>query len=186
MCAMYAPKVDGRTFREYVNFLVGRGAVFLDTETTGLEGEAVEVCVLDVAGQPLIDELVRPRSPIPIEVSRISGITNEDVADAREFDELRPMLSKLVSGRPVLAWNAEFDVAVLRRSGSGVQVREPVCAMTLWSMYVGTWDARYQDWRRWKLGDAAREAGVSIPGTLHRARADAELMRRIVMEVVGR
>lgn len=186
MCAMYAPKVDGRTFREYVEWLAGRGVVFLDTETTGLEGEAVEICVLDAAGRPLLDELVRPRSPIPAEVSRISGIRNEDLADARDFDEIRPALIKLVSGRPVLAWNAEFDVAVLRRSGSGVQVREPVCAMLLWSMYVGSWNARHQDWRWWKLADAARVAGVSVPGTLHCARADAELMRRIVVEVIGR
>lgn len=181
---MYEPRLDGRTFREYVQFLTGRGAVFLDTETTGLEGEAVEVCVLDVSGRPLLDELVRPRSPIPREVSRVSGITNEDVSHARDFDEIRPALARLVSGRPVLAWNAEFDVAVLRRSGSGVQVREPVCAMLLWSMYAGTWDARHDSWRWWKLGDAARETGVLLSG-LHRARADAELMRRIVVEVIG-
>lgn len=70
--------------------------VFLDTETTGLQGryaggkdEIVEVAILDNRGRPLINQLVRPsrQSPWP-EAQRIHGISPAVVANAPTLDAL--------------------------------------------------------------------------------------------------
>ena len=46
---------------------LARQPLYLDTETTGLgrSAEIVDICIVDDAGQVLVDTLVRPRFPIP-------------------------------------------------------------------------------------------------------------------------
>src|SRR3982750_387678 len=53
-----------------------RSYVYLDTETTGLFGDVriVDVAIVDDAGEVLVDTLVDPGIPIPVETSRIHGI----------------------------------------------------------------------------------------------------------------
>lgn len=53
-------------------------ALILDTETTGLDGDAevVELAVIDCAGSVPLDTLVRPIGPIPVEAAAIHGITD--------------------------------------------------------------------------------------------------------------
>jgi DNA polymerase-3 subunit epsilon len=58
-------------------------ALILDTETTGLDGDAevVELAVIDCAGSVPLDILVRPIGPIPVEAAAIHGITDAMLAD---------------------------------------------------------------------------------------------------------
>src|SRR5690606_33823093 len=58
-----------------------KNVVILDTETTGLyDAEIVEIAVIDLGGNILMNTLVRPKNPIPAEVTAIHGINNEMVA----------------------------------------------------------------------------------------------------------
>ncbi|RPJ07014.1 MAG: 3'-5' exonuclease, partial [Deltaproteobacteria bacterium] len=49
-----------------------------DTETTGLDDQAeiVEIAVLNSAGEPVFESLIRPQQPIPPRVITIHGITD--------------------------------------------------------------------------------------------------------------
>lgn len=58
--------------------------------------------------------------------------------------------------------------------------------MLLYARYHGDWDGHYQSYRWQKLGDAARQCRLPVPKDLHRARADAELMRCFVRHMTGR
>lgn len=63
---------------------LSKGAVFVDTETTGLnkDDEIIENYIVDAYGAILLDSLVKPTKPIPPEATMINGITNKDVMRA--------------------------------------------------------------------------------------------------------
>ncbi len=149
--------------------------VYLDTETTGLGNfdEIVEVCILDHDGQALVDTLVKPSRPIPADVVRIHGITNEMVRGAPAWPEVWPLVQAALLGRPVGIYNAEFDLRMMAQShrrhsmGWGNADLQPFCIMRLYADYFGL--------GRWlSLEDAGRKCRISLPNA-HRALADTLL-----------
>jgi DNA polymerase-3 subunit epsilon len=164
--------------------------VYLDTETTGLDSRA-EICdlaVVDHDGTVLLDTLVRPSRPIPPEASRVHGITDEMVADAPGIAEVLPRLAEVLAGRTLVIYNAVYDLRMLVQAerACGVQVRgcSPAssvhCAMELYAEWWGEWNDYHGSFRWQKLGAAARQQNIALPPDLHRARADAELTRRLM------
>ncbi|MFD8705914.1 3'-5' exonuclease [Kitasatospora sp. NPDC059648] len=92
-------------------------AVALDCETTGLEWDAriVDLAVVSVVGrETLVDSLVDPGVPIPVEAERIHGIGDAMVAGQPGFGNLVGRLGEVLAGRRVLIYNAAFDTARLR------------------------------------------------------------------------
>jgi len=100
-----------------------------DTETTGLlRPEATEISL-----QPYIIELyiakfddefkvydefetfLKPPVPLPEEITKITGIDEQMLADAPEFIEIYDDLCELVLGeRSIFAHNCSFDISMLR------------------------------------------------------------------------
>ncbi len=100
--------------------------IVLDTETTGLgpEDEVIELGMAAVAYDPSvarIDHVVRtfgalrqPSRPIPADVSRLTGISDRDVAGQTIDDaEVRAFVS---DATVVVAHNASFDRPVVERA----------------------------------------------------------------------
>jgi ATP-dependent DNA helicase DinG len=93
----------------------------VDLETTGLaieEGaEILELGALLV--EPGRDEvttlsaLVRPTTPLPRAVARLTGLSDADLADAPALGELLPALREALAGRTIVAHNAGFERAFL-------------------------------------------------------------------------
>lgn len=182
--------------------------LFLDTETTGL-GEGSEICeiaILDLAGHPLINTLIKTNRPIPEEVTAIHGITNAMVSDAPIFSELFPKLDEILKGRCVLVYNARFDEELIastatlsgfplmgegnfpnwwfaREIAPGQYRSNWHCAMKLYAAYFGDWNIRRGSYRWQKLNRAAAQCEIQLPAELHRAHADAELCRQIVLHM---
>ncbi|MEX2314808.1 MAG: 3'-5' exonuclease, partial [Thermomicrobiales bacterium] len=123
--------------------------VYLDTETTGIDGRAeiVEIAVIDGAGQTLLDTLVRPDGIIPYEVIRIHGIDDGMVAGAPRWPEVYPALLELLRERIVIVYNAEFDFRLVNQMNrrSGFQPRSDAwhCAMRQYAGFATDWHARY-------------------------------------------
>ena len=96
--------------------------VFLDLETTGLsprdDGITEIGAVILEEGKPLREwsTLVRPSKPIPPEIARMTGITNEMVRDAPRFGDVAPQLSALLEGALMVAHNARFDYGFLKQA----------------------------------------------------------------------
>ncbi|MFI5987117.1 exonuclease domain-containing protein [Streptomyces sp. NPDC051555] len=155
--------------------------VVLDTETTGLHGEAriVEIAVLSSGGEVLLDTLLDPGEPIPGDSSDIHGITDADVAGAGAptFSEVLVRLADVLTGKRVLIYNDVYDVERLRyeltlhyaREQSLVEARELAAAwldgmafedvMIPYSDWVGDW-SDYHGGNRWQpLGGGHRAAG---------------------------
>lgn len=74
------------------------------------------VAIVEITGGQMTAQhswLIRPKE-LYFSNTWIHGITEEDVADKPEFDELWGLLLPLLEGRTVVAHNASFDMSVLR------------------------------------------------------------------------
>src|SRR5699024_1349561 len=92
------------------NWTRPNAAVILDTETTDLDGEIIEIAIIDAAtGHTRLNTLVDPGTPIAPEATAVHGITDEMVHGAPRWPQLWPRLAPLLHKGTVLAWNAPFD-----------------------------------------------------------------------------
>ena len=163
--------------------------LFLDTETTGLDGQAeiVEIAVIDTEGRPLLNTLVRPDGIIPAEVIRIHGIDATTVRDAPRWPEVYPSLLDLLQRHQIIVYNAAFDFRLVnqmnQRCGfpllTPAQEREWHCAMRRFASWRAEWNAKYGNYRWHKLDIALAAFGHPPPG--HRALGDALACRMVVM-----
>jgi predicted DnaQ family exonuclease/DinG family helicase len=93
--------------------------VAVDIETTGLEylkDEIIEIAaVLFVDGvqQDHLQSLLKPTQAIPYHISRLTGITNEMVAQAPSFNKIAPKFMKFIGNDPLIIHNATFDIPFL-------------------------------------------------------------------------
>jgi DNA polymerase-3 subunit epsilon len=84
--------------------------VVLDTETTHLEGEVIEIVIVDPAGRVLLESLVRPLGRVSAEARALHGITDEELVGAPSFAELWPSISRVLSQVSYeITYNAPFD-----------------------------------------------------------------------------
>lgn len=103
-------------------------AIILDTETTGLllpstaplekQPRIVELGLVVVENGKLISEhnwLINPERPIPADATKVSGITDEMVADKPKFRELLAEIEEIFGGTEMLiCHNAPFDTGMLK------------------------------------------------------------------------
>jgi DNA polymerase-3 subunit epsilon len=92
--------------------------VLLDVETTGLysNDEIVQIGIIDLDGNVLMDQLVRPTQKIPEDAMRIHGITDEMVKDCPTWKVVYLKVKKLLKGKTIIAYNASFDTDMIRNS----------------------------------------------------------------------
>lgn len=94
--------------------------IFFDLETTGVNishDRIVEISYIKVLPDGKEEEAgyrVNPEMPIPAESTAIHHITDEDVADAKTFKQLAPMLVKAFTGCDFAGYNSNrFDIPML-------------------------------------------------------------------------
>ena len=120
-----ARRAEGRDFGP-----LEEDVVVLDTETTGLSFKdcgLIEISAARLSGREVVgrfETFVHPGRPIPPEISRLTGITNRDVADAPSPREAVAALAEFVAGSPVLAHNATFDRTFVEAVPGGASVSD--------------------------------------------------------------
>lgn len=96
-------------------------AVFLDIETNGGNGDSgriTEIALIRVEGGEIVEEystLVNPGGSIPYWITKLTGITNADVADAPYFDEVAADIYRILDGAIFVAHNVRFDFSFVKR-----------------------------------------------------------------------
>lgn len=176
---------DRAQSRQWARQLLSKGEfVILDSETTGLHGDAeiVQIAIIDSAGRVLLDTLVRPTRPIPMDAAAIHHITDVMVAGAPTFADIAPQLRELLSGETVIIYNSAFDVRMMEQSAQacGLTYEIPIfageykCAMEEYSQWVGDWSDWHQSYR-WK----------KLPGGDHSALGDARATLAVIKRMAG-
>lgn len=162
--------------------------VAFDTETTGfLAGvdQIVEVGAIkfiDGKEESLFCTLVNPKRPIPMESTKITGITDEMVADKPTIDLLLEPLAQFCGDLPIVAHNAPFDFQFLTadiKKYEGLSPRGFVldsCAMAR-KVIPGLMN--------YKLGTLVQHLKIPSSG-FHRAQADASYCGQLFLEIVKR
>jgi len=169
--------------------LLAEKPIYLDTETTGLseDDEIVEIGIVDHDGKILLDELIKPARPIPLDAIRIHHITNEMVADSHSWIVLWPTIREFLFSRFVGIYNAQFDLRMMRQSMRGLPGQMSMNTfdvMQLYARYWGEWDSRKGGYRYQSLSAAGAQAKISLPNS-HRAVDDALLTREILMHIAN-
>lgn len=169
--------------------LLDEQPLFLDTETTGLNerAEIIEVSLLDLDGKVLLDSLVRPLFPIPRDAMLIHGITNEMVQGAPTWAQLWPRIQPLLQSRRVAAYNAPFDLRMMRQSHRISQLTwdftpDLVDLLEIYSLFHGEWDSRRGSYRWISLENAGMQCHIPLPNS-HRSRDDALLARALLLHM---
>lgn len=93
--------------------------VVLDFETTGLspiENNIIQIGAIRYVNFEVVEEyntLVNPNEDISSTITRITGITNNDVANAPTIEMVLPTLLEFINKDVVVAHNASFDMKFL-------------------------------------------------------------------------
>lgn len=155
--------------------------VVLDTETTGLGSydEIIEIALVNHQGNVIYESLVRPTIEIPPDSTRINRISNEMVKSSPSWKEVWNQVQPLLSRKPVVIYNSEFDVRLMQQSHRiaripWTNVFTPVCLMKLYAAFLGEWNSYKNDFRFVTLEKAGALSGIQLPNS-HRAADDTLL-----------
>ncbi|WP_376871473.1 exonuclease domain-containing protein [Albirhodobacter sp. R86504] len=142
--------------------------VVFDTETTGLHSErGDEICQIAAVrivngrriGGEVFDTLVNPQRPIPSASTKVHGITDAMVSDAPMIAQVGPQFHAFAQDAVLVAHNAPFDLAFLRRRSHemGVEFDHPVLDTVLLSAVI------YGQSEVHSLDALTHRLGITIP-----------------------
>lgn len=153
-CREEASRQSDRTeASEWARKILQRSDVLiLDTETTDLYGEIIELSVIYLNGETVINRRFNPISPISEGAQAIHGISAEMVAVEPRFAECAPeLLPVLANAGLVLIYNKAFDMARLHQTCKLHSVEMPDikadCIMEWYAQYCGEWSDYHQSYR---------------------------------------
>lgn len=146
--------------------------VILDTETTALDGEIIEIAIIGPDGATLLDTLVKPDHPERmierddrgVCASDIHGIQPADVESAPGWADVWPEVKRLTDDRTVLIYNVVFDVGRIEAMNTAAGLPLPVvtnwvCLMMWYADYCGEWSEYHRSFRWQRLESGHRAAG---------------------------
>ena len=158
----------------------------IDFETTGLSpstgGRATEIAAVRVRDGRVVDHyasLMRSDAWVSPFIERLTGISNEMLADAPPAAQVMREVAAFVGDSPLVAHNAAFDRAFwraeLRRAGEDAD--QPfACTLLLGRrLYPSSPDHR--------LGTLAAWHGLAAAGPAHRALADAQTAAMLWLQI---
>lgn len=162
----------------------------VDTETTGLNpyetDEILSLTVLDLDGNVIFDELVRPesRKRWP-KAQEVHGITWAMVKDKKQLREYREQLQEVWrNAELVVGYNVSFDSDFIYASGLALSPHVPEFdVMREFAPIWGRWDDYHNDWRWPKLAQCAKHYGIT-DFDAHSSRGDAEATRQCFLALL--
>ncbi len=156
--------------------------VVVDVETTGGRGDkhrVTEIGAVKVRGGRVIDRfetLINPQRAIPSGITRLTGITQEMVADAPYFFDVADDFERFMEGAIFVAHNVEFDYGFIasefRRIGRGFRHPKLCTCASMRRLYPGH--------RSYSLAELCREYDIPLKSH-HRALCDAEAAAELLL-----
>lgn len=150
---------------------------FLDTETTGLDGDdqIIELAIVDGYGETLFDRRFKPSVEVSDGALYVHGISNEDLAGEAEWPDSVEEIKSILAGKTAYIFNRSFDRRMLHNTCRAFDVDQDwlksvksQCMMDISAAAFGSTN-RYGSI---SLDDAASFADVVWQGKAHSALAD--------------
>jgi len=120
----------------------------LDFETTGFDAKnnkIIQLAAVKYRNFAKVEEFctyVNPQESIPANITKITGITNDDVKNAPTMSEAFPQLTKFLKGEVIIAHNASFDMKFLLTNQHKLNIPyeryRVICTLSLARSYIHT------------------------------------------------
>lgn len=146
----------------------------IDIETNGLSskrGKITEIAIYKHDGKKIVDEfqtLINPETPIPYEITRITGITPQMVENAPKFYEVAKDILEITEDCVFVAHNVNFDYNFIHQEfknlGYSFQ-RKKLCTVKQSRLLL-------PGHKSYSLGKICTDLNIKIEGR-HRAAGDA-------------
>lgn len=157
--------------------------ICIDLETTGLNPKTeqiIEIGVIRVEDQAVVQEwgtFVNPGRRLEERVAQLTGIRDEQLADAPSLDEVFPKVMDLVGDHVLLGHSVIFDYSFLKRAAVNRKMafeREGIDTLKIARKYLADLESRSLEYlcRYYGIAHNAHRA-------LYDARATVELYRKL-------
>lgn len=127
--------------------------IILDTETTDLDGEIIELAIIDNQGNTVFNSRIKPQGEMNPKAQDSHGISLEDLQDAPTFPELYEQLKSIIEGKRLITYNFDFDYSHLCRACLGNDLPEikpldsSACAMTWYAQWYGDYSSHWGNYK---------------------------------------
>lgn len=125
--------------------------IILDTETTDLDGEIIEIAIIDLLGNVLLNQRIKPLGAMSQGAQAVHGISLEMLANEPLFADVYPRIAELIQDKTVLIYNKSFDIARLsgdcKRHGLDRLKFKSECVMLMYSQFYGEWSDYWESYK---------------------------------------
>lgn len=158
--------------------------MFVDIETNGLDhvrGRVIEVAALRVENGKVVKKftsLINPETELPYFITRLTGITTNDLKSAPVFYQIADELQAVIEGAVFVAHNVRFDYSFLKQEFK--RLERPFLPKQLCTVKLSR--ALYPHERSHKLQSLIDRHGFTY-NARHRAYDDAAILWQFVQHV---
>ncbi|MEL6922533.1 MAG: exonuclease domain-containing protein [Bacteroidota bacterium] len=158
----------------------------IDLETTGgmaRRDKITEIAIVIHDGEKIVDSfetLLDPERPIPYNITRITGITDDMVEGQPKFYEVAKKVVQMTEGAIFVAHNVRFDYGFIReefRRLGFAYTRRQLCTVRMSRK-------AFPGLRSYSLGNLIRHFGIKVDAR-HRAMADTMATVELFEKILG-
>ena len=162
--------------------------LFFDTETTGggREDQIIEIAFCDSDRHVIIDTLIYTDRPSSLGAFKVHGIYPHELIGKPTFIDIQPAIVQLIKARTLYAYNASFDVRMMRQSGHKLRLQQVdvKCLCKQFADFIGQYSPYFKANRYFSLSKACSHFGRQH-NNAHRARPDALACVTVWQGMVG-
>ncbi len=131
--------------------------LILDCESTDLDGEIIELAIINLKREVILNQRFKPVLPVSDGARAIHGISTEMLAHEPVFEDCaRHILLTLSTAGLVLIYNAAFDMSRLRQTcklhGELMPSIQADCLMERYAAFCGDWSDYHGNYKWQPLG----------------------------------
>ena len=165
-----------KQFEQYNRLHDTSKPLFFDTETTGggRKDPIIEIAFCDSDRNLIINTLIYTNKPLTPGALKVHGIHPHELIGKPTFIDIQPAIVQLLKGRTLYAYNANFDIRMMRQSGHKLRLQqaEVKCLCKQFADFIGQYSPYFKANRYFSLSKACLHFGRQH-NNAHRAAADA-------------
>ena len=139
-----------------------------------MDDQIIEIAFCDSDRHVIIDTLIYTDKPLTSDALKFHGINPHELLGKPTFINIQPAIVQLLKGRMLYAYNASFDVRMMRQSGHKLRMQQVdvKCLCKQFADFIGQYSPYFKSNRYFSLSKACLHFGVEHTNA-HRAAADA-------------